>query len=197
MMVRYLSLFSLWLGLILSFYTAFLRQSSYFFSFAWAMEGHFYHKRTIYFKKVRLKAHIWPVSISYEAMCLVTLSNKRAVSDNLNSLLTLLAIFRQLSPYLRDQTAVGNQVKSLVKWLSVHCARNYLDEFCWSTTDIFSCRKMIFFLYTQHFCRNCKYVGLHVADCIAGVYTHVAFETWEEPGKKQTIEDVSSFQSWI
>ena len=41
MMVRYLSLFSLWLGPILSFYTAFLRQSFYFFSFAWAMEGHF------------------------------------------------------------------------------------------------------------------------------------------------------------
>ena len=33
--------FCLWLGPILCFYTAFLCQSSYFFSLAWAMVGHF------------------------------------------------------------------------------------------------------------------------------------------------------------
>ena len=41
MILWYLSLFSLWLGPILSFYTAFLHQSSYFFSLLRAMVGHF------------------------------------------------------------------------------------------------------------------------------------------------------------
>ena len=35
-----LSSFSLWLGPLLCFYSAFLRQSSYFFSLMWAMAGH-------------------------------------------------------------------------------------------------------------------------------------------------------------
>ena len=37
----YLSLFSICLGPILCFYTALLRQSSYFFSLTWAVVGHF------------------------------------------------------------------------------------------------------------------------------------------------------------
>ena len=41
MTLQYLFLFSLWHGPILCFYTAFLRQSSYFFSLTWAMVGHF------------------------------------------------------------------------------------------------------------------------------------------------------------
>ena len=42
MTLCYLSLFSLWLGPVISFYTAFLCQSSYFFSLTWAMVGHFF-----------------------------------------------------------------------------------------------------------------------------------------------------------
>ena len=38
-MLRYLTLFSLWLGTVLALYTAFLHQS-YFFSLTWAMMGH-------------------------------------------------------------------------------------------------------------------------------------------------------------
>ena len=41
MTLRCMSLFSLWLVSILSFYTAFLCQSSYFFSLTWAVVGHF------------------------------------------------------------------------------------------------------------------------------------------------------------
>ena len=41
MMLRYLSLFSLWLGPVLSFYTAHLRQSCYLFSLMLAMLGYF------------------------------------------------------------------------------------------------------------------------------------------------------------
>ena len=40
-MLRYLSLFSLWLGPIFTFYTAFLHQSSYVFSLTWAVVGYF------------------------------------------------------------------------------------------------------------------------------------------------------------
>ena len=40
MTLRYLSLFFLWLGPIISFYTAFHHDSSYFFSLMWAMVGH-------------------------------------------------------------------------------------------------------------------------------------------------------------
>ena len=39
--LQYLSLFSLWLSPILCFYTAFLCQSSCFFSLTWAMVGQF------------------------------------------------------------------------------------------------------------------------------------------------------------
>ena len=40
-MCGYLSLFSLWRSPALCFYTAFLHQSSYFFSLTWGMVGHF------------------------------------------------------------------------------------------------------------------------------------------------------------
>ena len=42
MTLRYLSLFSLWLGPIISFYIAYLRQSSYLFSLTWAMVQAFF-----------------------------------------------------------------------------------------------------------------------------------------------------------
>ena len=41
MTLQYSSLFSLWFGPILHFYTDFLRQSSYFFSLKWVNAGHF------------------------------------------------------------------------------------------------------------------------------------------------------------
>ena len=42
MTLQYLSLFSLWLGPLLGFYTVFLHQFSYFFSLNWTLMGHFF-----------------------------------------------------------------------------------------------------------------------------------------------------------